>query len=73
VDRLPLTGLMLAGGDTARAALRALGAPGLKLLGEVLPGVPLGTVGDHQILTKSGGFGGDDTLIALTRMLRGDR
>jgi len=34
-------GLVLTGGDTARAVLDALGAAGIELLGEVEPGVPI--------------------------------
>ncbi|WP_207482122.1 four-carbon acid sugar kinase family protein [Arenibaculum pallidiluteum] len=74
--RLQLTGLVLAGGDTALAVLAALRAPGLRLLGEALPGVPLGSAGGAaplQILAKSGGFGGDDTLLRLAGMLSPNR
>jgi uncharacterized protein YgbK (DUF1537 family) len=70
---LPLAGLMLSGGDTARAALGAFGADRLHLLGEPLPGIALSALdprpGGLQVLTKSGGFGADRTLLDLASMV----
>lgn len=57
--------LVLTGGDTAISVARALGATGIKLSGEIEPGVPVGRlVGSrpYPVITKSGGFGGRDTL-----------
>lgn len=74
-----LGGLFCTGGETARALLDAAGAAGIRLLGEVEPGVPLGTVlgwRDLPIVTKAGAFGTERTLVhsraALRRLLRGD-
>lgn len=57
------------GGETADAILGALGAGVLVLEGEVLPGVPASSilVGDRrlQVVTKSGGFGAEDALVAV--------
>jgi uncharacterized protein YgbK (DUF1537 family) len=55
-----LGGLVATGGDIARAALDALGASGLYLVGEVEPGVPLGftdTQPPLPVVTKAGAFG----------------
>lgn len=58
----PLAGLVLTGGDTARAVCRALGAQAIAVERELRPAVPLGTLmgGSHPglgVVTKSGGFG----------------
>lgn len=61
--------LVLSGGDTAFAVLRALGVRILKVEGEVLPGVPYSTATiagrSVVIVTKSGGFGEADLLLRL--------
>jgi D-threonate/D-erythronate kinase len=60
--------LMLIGGDTSQAALRALGAAGIVLHAEPLPGVPSGVVHGGlldgvSIVTKAGAFGHDDVIV----------
>jgi len=69
----PFGGLVATGGDTARAALAALGASGLHLLGEVEPGVPIGLT-DHPrpmlVVTKAGAFGTPHTLQRCRAALR---
>jgi uncharacterized protein YgbK (DUF1537 family) len=74
---LPLTrhfaGLFCTGGETARALLAAAGAVGIRLLGEIEPGVPLGIVeGWHKlpIVTKAGAFGTPETLVRCRAALR---
>ncbi len=57
--------LVLSGGATAQAILQRLGVAALQLLGEALPGLPLATGGGLTFVTKSGGFGGEDTLQRL--------
>ncbi len=64
---------ILTGGDTARAVLEARAVRGMRLLGEVEPGVPFGISIPHGVLvcTKAGGFGGPDTLVhCAARMKR---
>ena len=64
---------VLTGGDTARAVLEARGFSGIRLLGEVEPGIPFGISIPAGVLvcTKAGGFGGPDTLVhCVTRMKR---
>jgi len=72
---MPAT-LILSGGDTARAVCRALGIWGLRVHGEVAPGVPLcGVLGPAdlcgmRIVTKAGSFGPNELwcqLIGLPR------
>lgn len=55
-------GLILVGGDTSIRMMGALGAKGMRLDGEVLPGIPVGRIlgGRHEgmrVVTKAGGFG----------------
>jgi uncharacterized protein YgbK (DUF1537 family) len=64
--------LILTGGDTAMAVAGALGAAGLTLAGEVLPGVVAGrlrglsgAVDGLPVVTKSGSFGDPQTLARL--------
>jgi uncharacterized protein YgbK (DUF1537 family) len=67
------SGLLCTGGETARALLNAAGAVGIRLAGEVEPGIPLGTVeGWHNlpIITKAGAFGSPQTLVRCRAALR---
>jgi uncharacterized protein YgbK (DUF1537 family) len=72
-----LSGLVLAGGDTALSACRALGggsAGTLRLMGELMPTIPLCRLeqpaGPMRVVTKSGGFGPPDVLRELVRRLK---
>jgi 4-phospho-D-threonate 3-dehydrogenase / 4-phospho-D-erythronate 3-dehydrogenase len=62
----PAAGLLLTGGETARAVCDRAGVTRIDLIGEVEPGVPLGRAGNPSrvVVTKSGGFGGPDSLVA---------
>jgi uncharacterized protein YgbK (DUF1537 family) len=57
-------GLLLTGGETARAVCDRAGMTAIELVAEVEPGVPLGRAGTpaRAIVTKSGGFGHPGTL-----------
>ena len=71
----PFDALFLTGGDSAKNAMGSLNGNGLKILGEVQPGVVLGRMitnegasqifQDFPVLLKSGGFG---TLNLLTTL-----
>ena len=68
-------GLVLTGGDTAVAVFQALGAIGLDVYEEVLPGIPLGCIiggeaNGMSVVTKAGGFGPNEALIGAIRRLR---
>ena len=68
-----LDALFLTGGATAEAVMQAMGLDVLRLEGEVLPGVPMARAGELAVILKSGGFGGEDTLIRLADILTGGR
>jgi 4-hydroxythreonine-4-phosphate dehydrogenase len=68
--------LFLTGGETAHAVLWRLGAHGLRLLGEVAPGVTLcraegGAIHGRIVITKAGGFGEADIMRRCRDVLRG--
>jgi 4-hydroxythreonine-4-phosphate dehydrogenase len=68
-----LAGLVATGGDVARALLGAIGARGLRLEGEVEPGVPLGIADSTPplaVVTKAGAFGDPRTLSRCRAALR---
>lgn len=69
-----LAGMVLTGGDTARAVMDRLGAPGVDLLSEVSPGIPYGTISGGSlpgmpVVTKAGGFGKPEALVDAARYL----
>jgi 4-hydroxythreonine-4-phosphate dehydrogenase len=67
-------GLVLTGGDTAVGLLRAWGAEGLDLIGEVEPGMPLSLairVRRIPVITKAGAFGHRRSLVVARDRLRG--
>ncbi|HEY7141750.1 MAG TPA: four-carbon acid sugar kinase family protein [Methylomirabilota bacterium] len=62
--------LLLTGGETAITVLRALGASGLRLAGEIEPGIALATLVGGPFdglvaMTKAGGFGDADALVRV--------
>lgn len=57
--------LVLTGGATAEAVLARLGIAVLAVQGDILPGLPLSLAAGRRIITKSGGFSGAGTLVAL--------
>lgn len=69
----PAATLVASGGECADAILRRLGIGLLAVEGEILPGIPVSAAFDGgpalRIVTKSGGFGGRETLVALARLL----
>jgi uncharacterized protein YgbK (DUF1537 family) len=70
VERACPAGLFLTGGLTARACLLALGANGLRLESEPLPGIARGRAiagawDGRAVITKAGGFGAPDALRRL--------
>jgi D-threonate/D-erythronate kinase len=68
-------GLVLTGGATAVGVARRLGASGIRLEGEVEAGVPMGALVGRKlypVVTKAGGFGGQDTLVGAVETLSGE-
>ncbi len=75
VPGIPLGGLVMTGGDTARAVCGALGVVAIRVLGEVLPGIPCGELRGGlcpslPVVTKAGGFGQAESLEQVLRFLR---
>ncbi|MEI2417125.1 D-threonate kinase [Orrella sp. JC864] len=71
-------GVVATGGDGARQVLLAAQADGIALVGEVMGGVPLGTLtgGPHAglpVVTKAGGFGTEDVLVRAVCAIRDRR
>lgn len=74
-----VSGVVVTGGDIARAVLAASDGDGLDVIDEVAPGVPLGRIAGGRlagtaIVTKAGGFGDDLVLrnaVDAIRRLRG--
>lgn len=68
--------LVIVGGETAREISRHLGIGSMHLLDEIEPGVPRGLLKKNSrvipVITKSGGFGTDETLINIYKKLRGE-
>jgi uncharacterized protein YgbK (DUF1537 family) len=65
-------GLIMTGGATAVGVARRLGAAGIELEGEVEAGVPVGALigpNPYPVVTKAGGFGGQDTLVGAVQAL----
>ncbi|RQZ18325.1 four-carbon acid sugar kinase family protein [Burkholderia sp. Bp9031] len=66
-------GLVVTGGETARRIVDALPALSLRVCREILPGIPLAEVrtadGTFPMITKAGGFGDDDALLACIHAL----
>jgi uncharacterized protein YgbK (DUF1537 family) len=65
--------LVLIGGDTARAALDALGVQALRVRGHIVAGIPWGEaqIEDRPVViaTKAGGFGAADALSRVAEIL----
>lgn len=71
-----LPAAVLTGGDIAIATYRALELQGVKIIEEVLPGIPYGTVDQGvnrglKLITKAGAFGEKDALINCIKFLKG--
>jgi uncharacterized protein YgbK (DUF1537 family) len=64
-------GLVLTGGDTARAVLQAMGISGLAVLGNVELGIPVSRAAltNLRVVTKAGAFGDDQSLSRAVRVL----
>ena len=63
------------GGDTARAILFATGCAVVRVMGDLMPGIPysqmVGEGHNPWLITKAGGFGGAETLCEIVALLRG--
>ena len=67
--------LGLIGGDGARAALRRLGASGIRIVNAVIEGIPAGFIAGGSadgiaVFTKAGGFGAEDAMVRVVERIR---
>jgi uncharacterized protein YgbK (DUF1537 family) len=70
----PVRALILTGGDTALSVFRHLGISQVRLIDEVLPGIPYSQVVDGEfdglnIVTKAGAFGNEKALVGCIDFL----
>jgi uncharacterized protein YgbK (DUF1537 family) len=70
IDRERPGAVLLTGGETAIAVLHALDAGGLRLTGQLEPGLALGALAGGPfdgltVVTKAGGFGDADALVRV--------
>lgn len=81
LSRHRLGGLVLTGGDTAKAVCRHLGVHGIELEGELEPGIPVGSLiggelrfggGRLRAVTKAGAFGRPESLLRAMNYLKGE-
>jgi len=74
LERRPIAAVVATGGDTALAILQRLSQPMLRVMGNLLPGIPFSRIhaGGREVwfVTKAGGFGARDTFVALAHRLR---
>ncbi|NBJ71318.1 MULTISPECIES: four-carbon acid sugar kinase family protein [Clostridia] len=70
-----LSGLVLTGGDTAKATAKCLGGEGINLVKQVEPGIPLGeligTQKTYYVVTKAGSFGAEESIYRAMQALKG--
>ncbi|MBO1005079.1 four-carbon acid sugar kinase family protein [Pseudogracilibacillus auburnensis] len=70
-----VNGLVLTGGDTAKAVCSELGVREMELITEVAPGLPFGRLIGYKrevwAVTKAGGFGTKDSLVHALQLLKG--
>ena len=76
LNRTTPDALVVFGGDTALAITDALGCSVAYPYGELLPGVPVSKIGDdrsYTLVTKAGGFAGEQVIEQILERLEGDR
>jgi len=76
-QRWDVAGLILSGGDVARATCQALGVTGIRILRELQPGIVVGEMTGSmkegmRVVTKAGGFGSDDAIVDAICYLKGN-
>jgi uncharacterized protein YgbK (DUF1537 family) len=72
-----INGIMVTGGDTAIKVANALNIPGTIIRDEISPGIPWGHFlerhGDIIVVSKAGGFGGEDAIYGVLNFLNRHR
>ncbi|MFT9485785.1 MAG: four-carbon acid sugar kinase family protein [Tepidibacillus sp.] len=75
INYINISGLVLTGGDTAKAVSRQIQVQGMQLFKEVENGIPLGKlIGKYEfpVVTKAGAFGSKKALFKAIKLLKGD-
>ena len=71
VSEVEVLGLILTGGATGLMVCEKLGADRASILEEIEPGIPLLMLSTGiPVVTKAGGFGGDNSLVQATQRMR---
>ncbi|MCL2852397.1 MAG: four-carbon acid sugar kinase family protein [Defluviitaleaceae bacterium] len=75
LERSQVSGIFVTGGDTAMGFMNEVGASGLRIVSEVLIGIPLmrivgGKYDNMKVITKAGAFGQSDALFFCMRKLK---
>jgi len=68
-------GLVLTGGTTAKMVVTELRTDAIEILDEIEPGIPLGRMSGHHdllVVTKAGGFGGQNAIIGSVERIAGN-
>jgi D-threonate/D-erythronate kinase len=72
---IKLNGIVLTGGDTAKAICKELGVTGIELFDEIESGLPLSKMiggPGYLTVTKAGAFGSETSLYHAVKRLKGD-
>jgi uncharacterized protein YgbK (DUF1537 family) len=75
LERTHPAGIVVTGGDTLIGVFRALGADGLRVESEVLPGIPVSTIlggsrAGLRVVTKAGAFGPPEAIVEAVEFLK---
>ncbi|MFK7692333.1 four-carbon acid sugar kinase family protein [Paenibacillus sp. HJGM_3] len=76
LQEVELQGVILTGGDTAKAVCKHLGVSGIQLIKEIEPGIPLGKLVAKSplwVVTKAGAFGNANSLLHAKHTLKGEQ
>ena len=75
LQKAPVSGVFLTGGDTAMGVLGTAKADGSEILAEILVGIPMlkvvgGSLDGVKVVTKAGAFGQEDAILFAMRKLK---
>ncbi|MEM2167654.1 MAG: four-carbon acid sugar kinase family protein [Candidatus Bathyarchaeia archaeon] len=69
-NKFRIAGIIIVGGDTAIKILKHIQAHGVRIKGEIMPGIPYsivlgGNLDGKLVITKAGGFGENDAILRV--------
>lgn len=75
LEKTSPAGIVVTGGDTLMGVFKALGAQGVRVEDEVLPGIPVATIvggsaEGMRIVTKAGSFGSQEAIVEAVAFLK---